>query len=95
MYLSNCVYIGNLTLVCQQGELNPFFVPLFCSVGTYARRDGGRGSSWSPQVPTVTHRETYSEPRGGQTNFARGPLPSRQPQASKDAFTHTQLILEH
>lgn len=68
---------------------------LFRSVGTYARRDGGRGSSWSAQVPAVTHRETYSEPRGGQSNFARGPLPSRQPQASKDAFTRTQLILKH
>ncbi|XP_056900607.1 protein virilizer homolog isoform X2 [Takifugu flavidus] len=49
--------------------------------GAYARREGGRGSSWSAQVPAVTHRETYSEPRGGQSNFARGPLPSRQPPA--------------
>uniref|UniRef100_A0A3Q2XGJ5 Vir like m6A methyltransferase associated n=1 Tax=Hippocampus comes TaxID=109280 RepID=A0A3Q2XGJ5_HIPCM len=44
----------------------------------YPRRDGGRGSSWSAQVPAVTHRGTYSEPRGGQSNFTRGPLPSRQ-----------------
>ncbi|KAG7474716.1 virilizer-like isoform X2 [Solea senegalensis] len=51
--------------------------------GNYARRDGGRGgSSWSGQVPAVTHRGTYSEPRGGQSNFTRGPLPSRQPPAS-------------
>ncbi|XP_054637823.1 protein virilizer homolog isoform X2 [Dunckerocampus dactyliophorus] len=46
--------------------------------GNYARREGGRGSSWSGQVPAVTHRGTYSEPRGGQSNFTRGPLPSRQ-----------------
>uniref|UniRef100_A0A7N6AAS4 Virilizer N-terminal domain-containing protein n=1 Tax=Anabas testudineus TaxID=64144 RepID=A0A7N6AAS4_ANATE len=50
--------------------------------GNYTRRDGGRGSSWSGQVPAVTHRGTYSEPRGGQSNFTRGPLPSRQPPAS-------------
>uniref|UniRef100_A0A7N8YF76 Vir like m6A methyltransferase associated n=1 Tax=Mastacembelus armatus TaxID=205130 RepID=A0A7N8YF76_9TELE len=51
--------------------------------GNYARREGGRGSSWSGQVPAVTHRGTYSEPgRGGQSNFTRGPLPSRQPPAS-------------
>uniref|UniRef100_A0A8C4E5E8 Vir like m6A methyltransferase associated n=1 Tax=Dicentrarchus labrax TaxID=13489 RepID=A0A8C4E5E8_DICLA len=48
----------------------------------YTRREGGRGSSWSGQVPAVTHRGTYSEPRGGQSNFTRGPLPSRQPPAS-------------
>lgn len=89
IYLNN---IRNITLVGQQGELNPFFVLLFYSVGTYARREGGRGSSWSAQVPAVAHRETYTEPRGGQSNFARGPLPSRQPQASKDAFPRTQLF---
>lgn len=89
-YLHSCVYIESITLAGQQRELNP----LFLSVGTYARREGGRGSSWSAQVPAVTHRETYSEPRGGQSNFARGPLPSRQPQASKDAFTRTRLILK-
>ncbi|XP_037532226.1 protein virilizer homolog isoform X2 [Nematolebias whitei] len=50
--------------------------------GNYARREGGRGSLWSGQVPAVTHRGTYSEPRGGQSNFARGPLPSRQLPAS-------------
>ncbi|KAM9309822.1 protein virilizer homolog isoform 2-T2 [Pholidichthys leucotaenia] len=50
--------------------------------GNYTRREGGRGSSWGSQVPAVTHRGTYSEPRGGQSNFARGPLPSRQPPAS-------------
>ncbi|XP_061676769.1 protein virilizer homolog isoform X2 [Syngnathoides biaculeatus] len=50
--------------------------------GNYPRREGGRGSSWSAhggaQVPAVTHRGTYSEARGGQSNFTRGPLPSRQ-----------------
>ncbi|XP_035019674.1 protein virilizer homolog isoform X1 [Hippoglossus stenolepis] len=50
--------------------------------GNYTRREGGRGSSWSGQVPGITHRGTYSEPRGGQGNFTRGPLPSRQPPAS-------------
>ncbi|CAL8247193.1 unnamed protein product [Lota lota] len=49
--------------------------------GNYARREGGRGSSWSAQLQAVTHRGTYSEPRGGQSNFTRGPLPSRQPPA--------------
>ncbi|XP_028325916.1 protein virilizer homolog isoform X1 [Gouania willdenowi] len=62
-----------------------FFTPLqpkgVLLSGNYPRREGGRGSSWSGQVPTVTHRGTYSEPRGGQSNFARGPLPSRQPAA--------------
>ncbi|XP_041842968.1 protein virilizer homolog isoform X2 [Melanotaenia boesemani] len=50
--------------------------------GNYARREGGRGSSWSGQVPAITHRGNYSEPRGGQSNFTRGPLPSRQLPAS-------------
>ncbi|KAG7470064.1 hypothetical protein MATL_G00135290 [Megalops atlanticus] len=49
--------------------------------GNYNRREGGRGSGWSAQVTPVTHRGTYSEARGGQSNFARGPLPSRQPPA--------------
>ncbi|TSK20254.1 Protein virilizer [Bagarius yarrelli] len=44
----------------------------------YPRREGGRGSTWSAPVTAVTHRGTYSEPRGAQSNFAR-PLPSRQP----------------
>ncbi|XP_030639280.1 protein virilizer homolog [Chanos chanos] len=44
----------------------------------YPRREGGRGSTWSAPVTAVTHRGTYSEPRGGQSNFTR-PLPSRQP----------------
>lgn len=68
--------------------------PCFGSAGAYARREGGRGSSWSAQVPAVTHRETYSDPRGGQSNFARGPLPSRQPPASKDAFKYTMLFVK-
>ncbi|XP_076868822.1 protein virilizer homolog isoform X2 [Brachyhypopomus gauderio] len=46
--------------------------------GNYPRREGGRGSTWSTPVTAVTHRGTYSEPRGGQSNFTR-PLPSRQP----------------
>ncbi|XP_017309042.1 protein virilizer homolog isoform X2 [Ictalurus punctatus] len=44
----------------------------------YPRREGGRGSAWSAPVTAVTHRGTYSEPRGAQSNFTR-PLPSRQP----------------
>nr|XP_055066087.1 protein virilizer homolog [Misgurnus anguillicaudatus] len=48
--------------------------------GNYPRREGGRGSAWNTPVTAVTHRGTYSEPRGGQSNFAR-PLPSRQPPA--------------
>ncbi|KAL1259539.1 hypothetical protein QQF64_010116 [Cirrhinus molitorella] len=46
--------------------------------GNYPRREGGRGSTWSTPVTADTHRGTYSEPRGGQSNFTR-PLPSRQP----------------
>uniref|UniRef100_A0A3B4BPX5 Virilizer N-terminal domain-containing protein n=1 Tax=Pygocentrus nattereri TaxID=42514 RepID=A0A3B4BPX5_PYGNA len=46
--------------------------------GNYPRREGGRGSTWNAPVTAVTHRGTYSEPRGGQSNFTR-PLPSRQP----------------
>ncbi|XP_077069617.1 protein virilizer homolog isoform X3 [Siphateles boraxobius] len=46
--------------------------------GNYQRREGGRGSTWNTPVTAVTHRGTYSEPRGGQSNFTR-PLPSRQP----------------
>ncbi|GCC25726.1 hypothetical protein chiPu_0004137 [Chiloscyllium punctatum] len=41
----------------------------------YSRREGGRGSSWSVQN---SPRGTYSENRGGQSNFNKG-LPSRQP----------------
>uniref|UniRef100_A0A8C9T419 Vir like m6A methyltransferase associated n=1 Tax=Scleropages formosus TaxID=113540 RepID=A0A8C9T419_SCLFO len=44
-------------------------------------REGGRGSSWSGQVTPITHRGTYSEARGGQSSFARGPISSRQPPA--------------
>ncbi|GCB67859.1 hypothetical protein scyTo_0010312 [Scyliorhinus torazame] len=43
--------------------------------GNYSRREGGRGSSWSVQN---SPRGTYSENRGGQSNFNKG-LPSRQP----------------
>lgn len=49
-----------------------------CVLGNYQRREGGRGSTWNTPVTAVTHRGTYSEPRGGQNNFTR-PLPSRQP----------------
>ncbi|XP_067887684.1 protein virilizer homolog isoform X3 [Heterodontus francisci] len=45
--------------------------------GNYSRREGGRGSSWSAQN---SPRGTYSENRGGQSNFNKG-LPSRQPSA--------------
>ncbi|KAM9436699.1 protein virilizer homolog isoform 2-T2 [Clarias gariepinus] len=44
----------------------------------YPRREVGRGSTWNAPVTAVTHRGTYSEPRGAQSNFTR-PLPSRQP----------------
>ncbi len=40
-------------------------------LGNYPRREGGRGSTWSTPVTADTHRGTYSEPRGGQSNFAR------------------------
>lgn len=55
-----------------------------CVLGNYPRREGGRGSTWSTPVTAVTHRGTYSEPRGGQSNFTR-PLPSRQPPTGKAA----------
>ncbi|XP_012680576.2 protein virilizer homolog [Clupea harengus] len=45
----------------------------------YPRREGGRGSSWNAQVTGVTHRPTYGDARGGQSNFARGPIAPRQP----------------
>uniref|UniRef100_A0A672SH45 Vir like m6A methyltransferase associated n=1 Tax=Sinocyclocheilus grahami TaxID=75366 RepID=A0A672SH45_SINGR len=54
-----------------------FFTPP-APKSNYPRREGGRGSTWSTPVTADTHRGTYSEPRGGQSNFAR-PLPSRQP----------------
>ncbi|XP_041962947.1 protein virilizer homolog isoform X1 [Alosa sapidissima] len=48
----------------------------------YPRREGGRGgSSWSAQVTALAHRATYSDTRGGQSNFARGPITARQPPA--------------
>ncbi|XP_058878441.1 protein virilizer homolog isoform X2 [Acipenser ruthenus] len=47
----------------------------------YNRREGGRGSAWSPQGTPGTHRGTYNEGRGGQNNFNRGPPQSRQPAA--------------
>uniref|UniRef100_A0A673LVS6 Protein virilizer homolog n=1 Tax=Sinocyclocheilus rhinocerous TaxID=307959 RepID=A0A673LVS6_9TELE len=54
-----------------------FFTPP-APKSNYPRREGGRGSTWSTPVSADTHRGTYSEPRGGQSNFTR-PLPSRQP----------------
>uniref|UniRef100_A0AAY4DN80 Virilizer N-terminal domain-containing protein n=1 Tax=Denticeps clupeoides TaxID=299321 RepID=A0AAY4DN80_9TELE len=51
----------------------------------YPRREGGRGSSWSAQVTAVTHRGTYSDARGGQSNFARGPITARQPPTGTSA----------
>ncbi|XP_052003518.1 protein virilizer homolog isoform X2 [Xyrauchen texanus] len=56
-----------------------FFTPP-APKGNYPRREVGRGSAWSTPVTSITHRGTYSEPRGGQSNFTR-PLPSRQPPA--------------
>uniref|UniRef100_A0AAY5EJG6 Virilizer N-terminal domain-containing protein n=1 Tax=Electrophorus electricus TaxID=8005 RepID=A0AAY5EJG6_ELEEL len=58
-----------------------FFTPP-APKSNYPRREGGRGSTWSAPVTAVTHRGTYSEPRGGQSNFTR-PLPSRQPPTVK------------
>lgn len=75
--------------ICCPAEGDRFF---FGFVGNYTRREGGRGSSWSGQVPAVTHRGTYSEPRGGQSNFTRGPLPSRQPPASMNC-THAHILI--
>uniref|UniRef100_A0A8C1NLY0 Vir like m6A methyltransferase associated n=1 Tax=Cyprinus carpio TaxID=7962 RepID=A0A8C1NLY0_CYPCA len=54
-----------------------FFTPP-APKSNYPRREGGRGSTWSTPVTADTHRGTYSDPRGGQSNFTR-PLPSRQP----------------
>lgn len=90
--LSGDVFIFNIES-CASFAGQQRVTKIFGAAGNYARREGGRGSSWSGQVPTVTHRGTYSEPRGGQSNFARGPLPSRQPPAS--TFTANMHILEH
>ncbi|KAL7984173.1 hypothetical protein Chor_002743 [Crotalus horridus] len=57
---------------------NRFFTPP-ASKGNYSRREGARGSSWSAQN---TPRGTYSESRGGQSNFNRGPLPPLRPLSS-------------
>ncbi|XP_056142523.1 protein virilizer homolog [Lampris incognitus] len=78
------LFTGNRGRATFHGQTRFFTPPQPKGVllsGNYARREGGRGSSWSAQVPAVTHRGTYSEPRGGQSNFTRGPLPSRQPPA--------------
>uniref|UniRef100_A0A670YI91 Vir like m6A methyltransferase associated n=1 Tax=Pseudonaja textilis TaxID=8673 RepID=A0A670YI91_PSETE len=57
---------------------NRFFTPP-ASKGNYSRREGARGSSWSAQS---SPRGTYSESRGGQSNFSRGPLPPLRPLSS-------------
>uniref|UniRef100_A0A8C6X929 Vir like m6A methyltransferase associated n=1 Tax=Naja naja TaxID=35670 RepID=A0A8C6X929_NAJNA len=57
---------------------NRFFTPP-ASKGNYSRREGARGSSWSAQS---SPRGTYSESRGGQSNFNRGPLPPLRPLSS-------------
>ncbi|XP_023557147.1 protein virilizer homolog [Octodon degus] len=57
---------------------NRFFTPP-ASKGNYSRREGARGSSWSAQS---TPRGSYSESRGGQSNFNRGPLPPLRPLSS-------------
>ncbi|KAM3873614.1 protein virilizer homolog [Diretmus argenteus] len=78
------LFTGNRGRATFHGQTRFFTPPQPKGVllsGNYARREGGRGSSWNAQVPAVTHRGTYSEPRGGQSNFTRGPLPSRQPPA--------------
>uniref|UniRef100_A0A671M9C6 Protein virilizer homolog n=1 Tax=Sinocyclocheilus anshuiensis TaxID=1608454 RepID=A0A671M9C6_9TELE len=61
--------------------------------GNYPRREGGRGSTWSTPVTADTHRGTYSEPRGGQSNFAR-PLPSRQPPTGRHAVLWTVVMVD-
>lgn len=53
-----------------------FFSPY---LGSYSRREGARGSSWSAQS---TPRGTYNDSRGGQSNFNRGPLPPLRPLSS-------------
>ncbi|XP_030044610.1 protein virilizer homolog [Microcaecilia unicolor] len=50
---------------------NRFFTPP-APKGNYSRREGARGLSWTAQT---TPRGTYSESRGGQSSFNRGPLP--------------------
>ncbi|XP_069076585.1 protein virilizer homolog isoform X1 [Pleurodeles waltl] len=65
--------------ICTQGmrQLNgrtpgdPLGAPTFYK-GNYNRREGVRGLSWSAQN---TPRGNYSENRGGQSNFNRGPPP--------------------
>ncbi|KAL0985360.1 hypothetical protein UPYG_G00155920 [Umbra pygmaea] len=78
------LFTGNRGRATFHSQQTRFFTPpqpkgVLLSGNYNARREGGRGgSSWSGPVSAVTHRGTYSDARGGQSNFTRGPLPSRQ-----------------
>ncbi|CAB1334663.1 unnamed protein product, partial [Coregonus sp. 'balchen'] len=78
------LFTGNRGRAAFHSQQTRFFTPpqpkgVLLSGNYNARREGGRGgSSWSGPLPPVTHRGTYSDARGGQSNFTRGPLPSRQ-----------------
>uniref|UniRef100_A0A4W5JEP2 Vir like m6A methyltransferase associated n=1 Tax=Hucho hucho TaxID=62062 RepID=A0A4W5JEP2_9TELE len=78
------LFTGNRGRAAFHSQQTRFFTPpqpkgVLLSGNYNARREGGRGgASWSGPLPPVTHRGTYSDARGGQSNFTRGPLPSRQ-----------------
>ncbi|KAJ8004935.1 hypothetical protein DPEC_G00141450 [Dallia pectoralis] len=78
------LFTGNRGRASFHSQQTRFFTPpqpkgVLLSGNYNARREAGRGgSSWSGPVPPVTHRGTYNDARGGQSNFTRGPLPSRQ-----------------
>uniref|UniRef100_A0A8C7CW70 Vir like m6A methyltransferase associated n=1 Tax=Oncorhynchus kisutch TaxID=8019 RepID=A0A8C7CW70_ONCKI len=78
------LFTGNRGRAAFHSQQTRFFTPpqpkgVLLSGNYNARREGGRGgTSWSGLLPPVTHRGTYSDARGGQSNFTRGPLPSRQ-----------------
>uniref|UniRef100_A0A674EPA6 Vir like m6A methyltransferase associated n=1 Tax=Salmo trutta TaxID=8032 RepID=A0A674EPA6_SALTR len=78
------LFTGNRGRAAFHSQQTRFFTPpqpkgVLLSGNYNARREGGRGgTSWSGPLPPVTHRGTYSDARGGQSNFTRGPLPSRQ-----------------
>uniref|UniRef100_A0A6Q2XCH6 Virilizer N-terminal domain-containing protein n=1 Tax=Esox lucius TaxID=8010 RepID=A0A6Q2XCH6_ESOLU len=74
------LFTGNRGRATFHSQQTRFFTPpqpkgVLLS-GRYS--EDASGSSWSGPVPPVTHRGTYNDARGGQSNFTRGPLPSRQ-----------------
>uniref|UniRef100_A0A4W5M0U3 Uncharacterized protein n=1 Tax=Hucho hucho TaxID=62062 RepID=A0A4W5M0U3_9TELE len=89
------LFTGNRGRAAFHSQQTRFFTPpqpkgVLLSGNYNARREGGRGgTSWSGPLPPVTHRGTYSDARGGQSNFTRGPLPSRQ----QPAGTHTHMLV--